>query len=205
MAEKKNTKKKNKKTTTTAKPFAKAIEKSKKDEKKVVKAKEVKSSKPKVKEVLDSVILRWMAPDYYTFEKSPYWSLVVGILAIIFSLILIYTNNFFPVIIIILAVFVTFQLAHDKPKAQEFAVDDGGILQRNQYVSYLELKSFWITKHRSKPILYLEPLSPLKTPIVIPLSKKITNEVRMLLLEHLPEKIEAEELLSDKLMRLFRL
>lgn len=163
------------------------------------------SSKPKVKEILDSVILRWTAPDYYTFERSPYWSLAVGVLAIVFSLILIYTNNYFPVIIIILAVIVTFQLAHDKPKPQEFAVDEGGILERNQYISYLELRSFWITKHETKPILYLEPLSPFKAPVVIPLSRQVTNEVRILLLHHLPEKTEAGELLSDKLMRLFRL
>lgn len=161
--------------------------------------------KPKAKEVLDRVILRWNAPDYYTFEKSPYWSLAVGILAIVFSLILIYTQNYFPVIIIILAVIVTFQIAHDKPKSQEFALDEGGILARNQYIPYLELKSFWITRHQSKQILYLEPLSPYKSPIVIPLSRQNGGEVRIILLHHLVEKIEAHELLSDKLIRLFRL
>lgn len=187
---------------------AKPVLKAKKEEKKkTVKAEKAKnaSSKPKAKEVLDSVILRWSAPDYYTFERSPYWSLAVGVLAIVFSLILIYTNNFFPVIIIILAVIVTFQLAHDKPKPQEFAVDEGGILQRNQYISYLELRSFWLTKHETKPILYLEPINPFKAPIVVPLSRQVSSEVRILLLHHLPEKIEAGELLSDKLMRLFRL
>ncbi len=187
---------------------AKPVLKAKKEEKKKpVKAQPLKvaSSKTKAKEVLDSVILRWSAPDYYTFERSPYWSLAVGVLAIVFSLILIYTNNYFPVIIIILAVIVTFQLAHDKPKPQEFAVDEGGILERNQYISYLELRSFWITKHETKPILYIEPLSPFKAPVVIPLSRQVTNEVRILLLHHLPEKTEVGELLSDKLMRLFRL
>jgi len=201
MAEKKKIKKAVPK---KAKPVLKA---KKEEKKKLVKAEPVKAvfSKPKVKEVLDSVILRWSAPDYYTFERSPYWSLAVGVLAIVFSLILIYTNNYFPVIIIILAVIVTFQLAHDKPKPQEFAIDEGGILERNQYISYLELRSFWITKHETKPILYLEPLSPFKAPVVIPLSRQVTSEVRVLLLHHLPEKTEAGELLSDRLMRLFRL
>jgi len=159
----------------------------------------------KAAQALDEEILRWKTPDYYTFEKSPYWSLGVGVLAIVFSLILIYTNNYFPVIIIILAVIVTFQVAHDKPKPQEFAVDEGGILERNQYISYLELKSFWITTHETKPILYLEPLSSLRAPIVIPLSRQNSAEVRVFLLRFLPEKMEYGELWSDKLMRIFRL
>jgi len=204
MAEKKKTKKTSKPKEAakkpTKKPVVAKVTAAKTPEKKVA-----EKVHPKTKEILDSVILRWQAPDYYTFEKSPYWSLAVGVLAIVFSLILIYTNNYFPVIIIILAVIVTFQVAHEKPKAQEFAIDEGGILARNQYTSYLELKSFWITRHQNKPILYLEPLSPYKSPIVIPLSRQNGNEVRMILLHHLVEKIEAQEMLSDKLMRLFRL
>ena len=170
-------------------------------------AKSVAKTAPKVnaKTALDSVILRWNAPDYYTFEKSPYWSLAVGVLAIVFASILIYTNNYFPVIIIILAVIVTFQVSHEKPKAQEFAIDEGGILSRNQYIAFLELRSFWVTHHERKPILYLEPVNRLRSPIVIPLANQSSAEVRLFLLHHLPEKFESGELLSDRLMRLFRL
>lgn len=150
-------------------------------------------------------VVRWKAPDYYSSEKSPFWSLGVGLVAIILSIILIYTGNYFPVIIIILAVIVTFQIAHEKPKTQEFAVDDNGVLSRETYIPFIELKSFWIARNSSKSILYLEPISPLKAPVVIPLGKQNSSEIRNFLLKHLPEKIEYGELLSDKLIRIFKL
>lgn len=152
-----------------------------------------------------SMVLRWKTPDYYTFEKSPYWSLLIGLMAIVFSLILIFTGNYFPVIIVVLAVIVTFQVAHEKPKTQEFALDKGGILAREHYHPFIELKSFWIVRHDNRSILYLEPVSVLKSPIVLPLGKQSVSETRNFLLQYLPEKMEYGELLSDKLIRLFRL
>jgi len=150
-------------------------------------------------------ILRWRAPDHYTFERSPFWSLSIGLLAIVLSLVLIFTSNYFPVIIIILAVIVTFQVAHEKPKAQEFAVDKGGVLSRDTYYPFNELKSFWVARHTNKGILYLEPASGLKMPIAIPLGRQNATEVRNFLLQFLPERMEAGELLSDKLIRVFKL
>lgn len=152
-----------------------------------------------------STVLRWKAPDYYTSEKSPYWSLLVGLVAIILSLILIFTGNYFPVIILVLAVIVTFQVAHEKPKTQEFALDKGGALIREHYYPFGELKSFWIVRHERKSILYLEPVSIFRSPIVSPLGKQSVSETRNFLLQYLPEKMEYGELLSDKLIRLFRL
>jgi len=200
---------KKKKTTTTKQVKAKKESKKpvKKPAKKAVSHKPV-SHKPeeKFKEVkAPTNVIRWKAPDYYTFEKSPYWSLGVGLLAIILSLILIYTNNFFPVIIVILTVIITFQVAHEKPKTEEFAVDEGGVLSRNEYLPYTELKSFWIAKHGKKSILYLEPLGRFRGPIAIPLGEQSTAEVRVHLLRFLPERLEYGEMFSDKLIRIFRL
>ena len=155
--------------------------------------------------VAQSNILRWKAPDYYTFERSPYWSLIVGMVSMVLSLVLIYTGNFFPVIIIILAVIVTFQVAHEKPKVHEFAIDESGILSREEYVPFYELKSFWIAKHGSKSILYLERIGYLKGPIAIPLGQQGQIEVKNFLLRYLPERLEAGEQMSEKLMRVFKL
>jgi hypothetical protein len=168
---------------------------------------EKKSGKERTKPISISKddVVRWQAPDYYTFERSPFWSFGVGILAIGLALILIYTENYFPVIIIILAVIVTFQLAHEKPKAQEFAADPGGILARNEYHPYSELKSFWVARHGHKAILYFEPLSVLKAPIALPLGNAPVSQIRTFLLRFLPEHLERGEAMEDKLIRIFRL
>ncbi|MDP3013746.1 MAG: hypothetical protein Q8M92_05845, partial [Candidatus Subteraquimicrobiales bacterium] len=118
---------------------------------------------------------------------------------------LIYTNNYFPVIIVILAVIVTFQVSHERPKAQEFALDESGILSRNSYIPYTELRSYWIARHGNKSILYLEPVSTLRGPIIIPLGGQSAEEVRTFLLRFLVEKLEHGEMLSEKLIRVFRL
>lgn len=162
-----------------------------------------RSRAPKPYQLSD--ILKWKAPDYYQFEKSPFWSFAVGIIAVGLSLILIYTQNYFPVVIIMLGVIVTFQLAHEKPKTVEFALDEGGILSRNTYVPYSELKSFWIARHGSRHILYLEPISIIKGPIVIPLGNMHIGDVKFFLMRFLPEKREYGEMFSEKLMRIFKL
>lgn len=184
MAEKKETKKKTKKTHA---------------------AKPAKSTAKPIRRVEPSGVIRWDAPDYYTFEKSPYWSFAVGLLAVALSIFLIYTNNYFPVIIIILAVIVTFQVAHERPKAQEFAIDEGGVLVRNEYIPYGELKSFWIARHGNKTVLYLEPMQFLRPPITVPLGRMGVLEIRSFLLRFIPEQFERGEVLSDKLIRIFRL
>lgn len=163
------------------------------------------TKRPTLKMVEMADVLKWKAPDYYTFEKSPFWALGVGLVAIALSLVLIYTENYFPVIIIILAVIVTFQIAHEKPKTQEFALDEGGALSRNTFIPYSEIKSFWITKHGVKSILYLEPVNPIKGAIVIPVGGANPLEIRNFLLRYLPEKLEAGEALSEKLIRIFRI
>jgi len=163
------------------------------------------AKRPEIKAPSGSKVIRWQAPDYYTFERSPYWSLGVGVIAIVLSLILIYTENYFPVIIIILAVIVTFQVAHEHPKTQDFALDEGGILSRNNFIPHDEIKSFWIAKHGTKSILYFEPINRAKATIVIPLGNQNPTEVRNFLLQSLPEKLEYGEMLSEKLMRIFRL
>lgn len=165
-----------------------------------------KVKEPQMVRMIDiAEVIRWKAPDYYTFEKSPLWALSVGAVAIIASLILIYSENYFPVIIVILSVIVTFQIAHEKPKTQEFALDEGGALSRNTYIPYSELKSFWIAKHGFKSILYLEPVSPLKAPVVVPLGEERGENIRHHLLRYLPEKLEAGEAFSEKLIRIFKL
>ena len=172
----------------------------------VKQVKEVKKSAPRpIEPVFDRKILRWRAPDYYTFERSPYWSLIVGLVSMVLALILIYTGNFFPVIIIILAVIVTFQLSHEKPKTHEFAIDESGMLSREVYIPFYELKSFWIAKHGTKSILYIEPVGYFKGPITIPLGNQSIVEVKNFLLRYLPEKLENGELMSEKLIRIFRL
>lgn len=150
-------------------------------------------------------VIRWKAPDYYTFEKSPFWAFGVGLVAIVFSLFLIYSQNYFPVIIIILAVIVTFQIAHEKPKTHEFAIDEGGVLSRNTFIPFSEIKSFWMAKHGQKSVLYLEPVNPIKSAVVIPTGGADAFEIRNYLLRYLPEKLEAGEALSEKLIRIFRL
>lgn len=169
------------------------------------KSEKQKAKVPTPRLINSNKVLSWQAPDYYTFEKSPYWSLIVGIIAVVMAAVLIYTGNYFPVVIIILAVIVTFQISHEKPKSQEFILDEGGAIIRNEYIPYLEIKSFWTATHGTKSILYFEPISRLKSTIVIPLNKQNIDEVRNYLLAHLPEKMEYGEMLSEKLIRLFKL
>lgn len=160
----------------------------------------------KVTEGKPEKVIKWKAPDYYANEKGPLWSLMVGVIALLLSVILIYTGNYLPVIIIVMAVIVAFQIAHERPETIEFAIDEGGVIARNQYYPFDELESFWIARHGEKKfILYLETASRWRGPLVIPLGQKSAAEVKAFLLGHLPEAFNYGEMFSDKLIRIFRL
>lgn len=191
---------------TTSKKTTSTTQKSKTPVKKVVKTATKAASKiAKPDESADRVI-KWKAPDYYANEKGPIWSLMVGAVAILLSVLLIYTGNYMPVIIVVLAVIVAFQIAHEKPKTVEFAIDESGVVARDQYYPFDELESFWISRHGDKKyILYLETASMWKGPITIPLGQQSVAKVKAHLLGHLPEDFNYGEMLSDKLIRIFRL
>ena len=151
-------------------------------------------------------VIKWKAPDYYANDKGPVWSIMVGVVAILLSLLLIYTSNYLAVVIVILAVIVAFQTAHEKPETVEFAIDESGVIARNQYYPFDELESFWVTKHnKNRYILYIETASRWKGPLTIPLGQKSTAEIKGFLLGHLPEEFNYGEMLSDKLIRIFKL
>jgi len=187
----------------------------KKSESKVAKAKKPVRRAP-AKKVVKKVaqvgvastdrVIKWKAPDYYANEKGPAWSIMVGIVAILLSLLLIYTGNYMPVIIVVLAVVVAFQTSHEKPETVEFAIDESGVIARNQYYPFDELESFWVSKHKeNKFILYLETASRWKGPLTIPLGQKSVAEIKGFLLGHLPEEFNYGEMFSDKLIRMFKL
>ena len=189
-----------KKKATTTKKAKKATRKS--PVKKVVK----KAPKKKVVEQAYDGVVRWKAPDYYSNQKGPLWSVMAGVGAIILSLLLIYTGNYFTVIIVILAIIVAFQISHEKPETIEFAIDESGVISRNQYYPFDELESFWVSKHGNrKYILYIETASRLKGPLTIPLGQQGVAAVKGVLLGHLPEEFNYGEMFSDKLIRIFKL
>lgn len=169
-------------------------------------AKEVVKTDIKTDALSPDKVIKWKAPDYYANEKGPVWSVMVGLVAVLLSLLLIYTGNYMPVIIVVLAVIVAFQTSHEKPETVEFAIDESGVIARNQYYPFDELVSFWVSNHKeNKYILYLETASRLKGPLTIPLGQKSVAEVKGFLLGHLPEEFNYGEMLSDKLIRIFKL
>jgi len=150
-------------------------------------------------------VVKWTAPEFHFFEKGLYWSILIGLLGVAVSIFLILTGNLFPVVIVILVVIVAFQLGHEKPKDIEVALDEGGVLYRNIYTPYSEIKSFWVAKHGQRSILYFEPISHFKGVIAVYLGKTEPEGLRTYLLQYLPERFEINEMLSDRLIRIFRL
>lgn len=134
------------------------------------------------------------------------WSLMVGVVALLLSVLLIYTGNYLPVVIVVLAIIVAFQTSHEKPETVEFAVDESGVIARNQYYPFDELESFWVSRHgKKKFILYLETTSRFKGPLTIPLGQQSVPAVKGFLLGHLPEEFNYGEMFADKMIRIFKL
>lgn len=150
-----------------------------------------------------TTILEWTAPEFVYKEKKPdwYWALALIILAGI--VIAIIDKNFLLGVLILLAGGLFFYFGQKKPITIFVEVSDQGVKINEDFYSYKNIDSFWITKDGDawKLLLHIHrTTSPL---VALPLADGLDpRDVRELFMNFLPESEKAEPLvnrLSDAL------
>lgn len=148
-------------------------------------------------------VIEWQAPEYTFHPKNKNWYSGVLLVAVILSLLSLFTKNFLLVILIIVASFAVMMYGARQPDVVKFAVTHRGVRFHTQIFPYDYLKSFWILEANNQRKLILVSERLVLPHVVIPIAEQVNTEsLRQYLLPFLPE-VRTEESLADVLSDYF--
>lgn len=150
--------------------------------------------------------IRWQAPEYEHYEKTPDWYWGLGVVAVALIALALYLDNLLFAFVVAIGAFAMALYAARKPLMIEFAVTDRGVKIGNTLYPYQTLRHFWLNERedgerRTLFIISNKPLIPL---INIPVADEVaTRKLREFLLKRLPEEAIVEPM-TYRLMELIR-
>jgi hypothetical protein len=146
----------------------------------------------------------WQTVDHIKEEKSADWFWIVSIVAISISVLAIFFGNVLLALLILLATFTSFMLAHSAPRIVEYELTRKGVRVGEIVYSYSSLDSFYVIDEDGydRDRILLKSKRIFMPIIVVPLGEGTDpEEVRDFLLEYLEEE-EMYEPLSEHLMNM---
>jgi len=149
------------------------------------------------KEKIELKEFEWEAPEFEKKEKTKSWFILPAIIAIIFGIIALITDNVLFLIFIILAFGVFYIYANKEPRILKFKINERGVEIDNRLYDFDALRSFWVFYNppEEKEISFRSKKTFFPY-IRIPLADQNPNEIREYLLKFLPEKKHAESLID---------
>lgn len=148
--------------------------------------------------------MTWRAFDHIKEKKSSDWFWIVGIVAVAIAVLAIFFNNVLLALLVALATFASFMLAHSAPRTIEYEISRRGIRAGDIIYTFSSLESFWMIDEDGfeRDRILLKSHKMFMPLITIPLGNNVNiEEVRECMLEYLPEE-EIHEPLSEYIMHL---
>ncbi len=87
--------------------------------------------------------ISWRAYDHIKEKKSEDWFWIVGIVAIAIAILAIFFNNILFALLIVLAAFSSFLLAHSAPRVIDYEISRKGIRSGDVIYPFSSVESFW--------------------------------------------------------------
>lgn len=146
--------------------------------------------------------ISWEALDQIKEEKSSDWFWIVGIVAVSIVILAVFFNNLLFALVILLATFTSFMLAHTPPKITFFEINRKGIVIGEVLYPYSTLESFYVIDEDGydRDRIILKSKKFFMTHIVMPIGDSADPEdIREYLIEYLNE----EEMYESFFERLF--
>lgn len=146
--------------------------------------------------------ITWETVDHIKEEKSSDWFWIVSIVAISIAILAIFFNNILLALLILLAAFTAFMLAHSVPRIIGYEISRKGVRAGDVIYSYGSLDSFWVIDEDGydRDRILLKSKRMFMPLIVIPLGEGADpEEIRDYLLEYLDEE-EMYEPFSEHIM-----
>lgn len=157
------------------------------------------------KETEEHTILSWKAPEFHFHRKGQWWFLIQAGLTLALTVLFLLTRQFLVAIIVVLGAAIIYQLAHQEPEVLPVIFSPRGLKYKGRTWEFADLKTFWIIEAGTNYRLHLQSVKRLSTSIAIPLPKDDVAKVRDFLGHYLPETLDAEEDLADRVNRYLRI
>lgn len=159
--------------------------------------------------VLDTLIsmeyeplITWDMPEYYHTDKTADWYWTLGIIAISIAVLCVLFGDVLLALFAILGALTLGIYAHREPNIVPHEISTKGVLVDKTLYTFNSLESFWIESDEPRPKIVLKSKKMFMPYILIPCEGLPLNEVRKVLLAHLPE-VEHHEPLTQKLFEHF--
>lgn len=131
----------------------------------------------------------WETLEYEHYEKSPRWFWAVGLGGAALILLAILTKNFLFAILLLLATFALLLHGHRPPDKITIAMSRHGVQIRHRLYPFKTLRSFWVHDQLPAKKITLRSEKPFMPHLHLPLADDLNHEeIRLFLLEHLPEE-----------------
>lgn len=152
---------------------------------------------------LGEIFHEWSVEEYESHARGARWYLCMvggGLLLIGYGL---FSGNFLFSLVIVLFSIILYLQSHQQAQKIRFRISEQGIAIGPRLYTYSELDSFYVVyKPPFIKTLYLETKSSFRPLIRVNLKDTNPVDVRLTLLEFLPEDVEKEEEpLSDQMAR----
>ena len=145
----------------------------------------------------------WRAPEFDKKEKSQSWFILPAIIAIIFGVIALLTDNILFLILVLLGFFTFYIYAKKEPKIVKFKINEKGVEIDDRLHDFDSLRSFWLFYNppEEKEISFRSRKTFFPY-LRIPLADQNPNEIRKYLLRFLPERRHKESLIDIWMRRI---
>ncbi|MBI4174991.1 hypothetical protein HY523_00050 [Candidatus Berkelbacteria bacterium] len=154
-------------------------------------------------------IVAWEASEFLHREKGFGWLVIIWVVGILLATgaIIYYHWSLMGIATALVPLAGALALTTQgriRPKTMRIAIDESGVVMGDQHLVWTELKGFWFHLTAEQQILYLETTRRLLSIVPIQLGKVDPEMVRSIFVQHLPERTDHAEELSDRLARLIR-
>jgi hypothetical protein len=145
--------------------------------------------------------ISWEAPEFKHYEKNLGWYVTAfSILIILAGFFAFVQNDWFGAISTIILGILIVYFSKQKPDHVEIELDHKRVKLGSIEIPYKQIKHFWIVHNERHQAVNLETTTLVNSQIILELGSQNPEEVRIFLLQYLPEHEKTEETLAQKFM-----
>ncbi len=146
--------------------------------------------------------MTWSAPEFVHYPKSKTWFIIMSAAGVALVAYFLFQKDFLTAVLFICLLVLMLYFSKAKPKTINIELDSLGIKIGVLKLPYKQIKSFWIIYEPPEvKTLNFETTAYLNRNISLQLEQKDPVQIRKFLLEYLPEDLDKEESVTDKLAR----
>ena len=150
----------------------------------------------------DKKQISWTAPEFIHYPKSRVWFIGLSALGLAVIAYFLLQRDFLTAVMFLLLFVSAYYFAKARPRDITVVLDSRGVKISQTQVPYQRIKTFWIVYSPPETkTLNFETSAYLNRFLTLQLEGEDPVAIRDFLLEYLPEDLDREEQLSDKISR----